>query len=132
MDEILLLPKIRKIQESMKKISSNTQTPPKSNLVTFEEKFATVIKPVNVVENKAESNKKSPAECDMGYDIIEDIKKTKENISLFEMCNFPKKRIKLLEAFDPQPSKSQDDIQSDEEINEVSIGGNSKSQTFPF
>ena len=75
-------------------------------MVASKEKVTAVIKPVNFVENRAESNKKSPTECDMGYDIIEDIKKTKENISLFEMCNFPKKRIKLLEAFDPQPSIS--------------------------
>ena len=68
----------------------------------------------------------------MGYDIIEDIKKTKENISLFEMCNLPQQRKKLLEAFDPQPSTSQDEIQSDKEINEASIGGKSKSQTLPF
>ena len=33
MDEILLLPNIRKIQESMKKINSNTQTPPITDLV---------------------------------------------------------------------------------------------------
>ena len=68
----------------------------------------------------------------MGYDIIEDIKKTKENISLFEMCNLPQQRRKLLEAFDSQTSKSQDDFQSEEEIIESSIGGKSKSQTLPF
>ena len=68
----------------------------------------------------------------MGYDIIEDIKKTKKNISLFEICNLPQQRKKLLEAFDPQTSKSQDDVQSEEEITEASIGGDSKSQTLPF
>ena len=53
MYERLLLPKIREIQESMKKISCSTQMPPKSNLVTSKEKVTIVIKPVNVVENKA-------------------------------------------------------------------------------
>ena len=48
------------------------------------------------------------------------------------MCNLPQQRRKLLEAFNPQPSRSQDDIQSDKEINEASIGGKSKSQTLPF
>ena len=38
MDEILFLPKIRKIQESMKKISSNAQTPPKSDFLTTKDK----------------------------------------------------------------------------------------------
>ena len=37
-----------------------------------------------------------------------------------------------MEAFDPQTSKSQDDVQSEEEISEASIGGKYKSQTLPF
>ena len=81
-----------------------------------------ISKPVNVVENKTESTKKCPIECDMGYDIIEDIKKTKATISLFEMCNLPQQRINLLEAFDPKPGRSQDDIQLYKEINEANIG----------
>ena len=63
----------------------------------------------------------------MGYDIIEDIKKTKENISLFEMCNLPQQRKQILEAFDPQASKSQHDAQSEEDISEANIGEKSKS-----
>ena len=38
----------------------------------------------------------------MGYDIIEDMKNTKANIYLFEMCNLPQQRKKLLESFDAQ------------------------------
>ena len=49
MDESLLLPKIRKIQESMKKISSNTQTPLKSDLVTTKDKVIIVINAMKVV-----------------------------------------------------------------------------------
>ena len=78
MDESILLPKIRKIQKNIKKINSSTHTPPKSDLVTFKEKVIAVIKPRNAMENKIESNKKSPTECDMEYDIIEDIKKTRQ------------------------------------------------------
>jgi len=73
----------------MKKINSSTQTPPKSDLVTFKEKFTAVIKPENAMENKIESNGKISTECYMGYDIIEDIKKKTQQ------------RRKLLEAFDP-------------------------------
>ena len=32
----------------------------------------------------------------MGYDIVEDIKKTKANISLFELCNLPQQRKNIL------------------------------------
>ena len=68
----------------------------------------------------------------MGYDIIEDIKKTKANISLFGMCSLPQKKKKLMEELNPPTSKPQENIQSEEEINEASIGGNSKSRTLPF
>ena len=67
----------------------------------------------------------------MGYDIVEDIKKTKANISLFELCNLPQQRKKLLEAFDPQLSSTLGE-ELDTEINEASIGGKSKSQTLSF
>ena len=58
-----------------------------------------VSKPIKVSYNKVENNKKISIDGDIGYDIIEDIKKTKENISLFEMCNLPQQRKKILEAF---------------------------------
>ena len=48
--------------------------------------------PVKSTENKVENIKKNSNEHEMGYDIVEDIKKAKENISLFEMCNLPNKR----------------------------------------
>ena len=66
MDEILLLPKLRKIHESMKKISSNTQTPPIPNLVITRKKAPMVSKTVKVVESKMESSKKGSVEGDMG------------------------------------------------------------------
>ena len=43
------------------------------------------------------------------------------------MCNLPQKKKKLLEALDPQPSKTLDKVPLDKEINEASIGGKSKS-----
>ena len=54
------------------------------------------------------------------------------NISLFELCNMPQQRKKLLEAFDPQPNNTSETIESDTEINEARISGKSKSQTLPF
>ena len=68
----------------------------------------------------------------MGYDIIEDLKKKKENISLFELCNFPQQRKKLLDYFNPQPSSIPEAIESDDEVNEASIGEKSKYQTLIF
>ena len=116
----------------MKKIISTTQTTSNSNPFNIKYKNPVISKPVSTMENKTESNKKGLVEYDMGHDIVEDINKTKANIFLFELCNFPQQRKKLLEAFDPQPSSSQEDVESDKEINEASIGGKYKSQTFPF
>ena len=84
------------------------------------------------MENKSDNNKKSSVEPKMGYDIVEDIKKTKANVSLFEMCNLPQQKKKISEALDPQPSKNIDNVPLDKEINDSSIGGKSKSQTKPF
>ena len=130
--ESTLLPKIMRIQEKMKKFSSNTQTPPIPDLVITRQEAPAVSKNVNIAGSNIETNKKSSTDGDMGYDIVEDIKKTKANISLFEMCNLHQQRKKLLESFDTQTSKSQYDVQSEEEISEARIVGKYKSQTLPF
>ena len=65
--------------------------------------------PVKSLENKVENVKKNSTEHEMGYDIIEDIKKTKENISLFEMCNLPQQKEKLLKAHEERITKTQND-----------------------
>ena len=84
----------------MKKILSTTQTTPKSNPVNIKETTPVVKKLVKTMVNKKEGTKKFLVEHDMGYDIVEDIKKTKANIYLFELCKFPQQRKKLLEGFD--------------------------------
>ena len=40
--------------------------------------------------------------------------------------------MKFLEAFDPQPNSILEAIESDDEVNEVSIGGRYKSHTLPL
>ena len=68
----------------MKKIRNNTQTLLVPDLVITRQNAPIISKPVKAIETK-----KISTNCEMGYDIIEDIKKTKENISLLEMCNLP-------------------------------------------
>ena len=58
--------------------------------VIAKKKTQAVSKPTKDVDNNLENNKKRLEEPKMGYDIVEDIKKTKANVSLFEMCNLPK------------------------------------------
>ena len=52
MDERSILPKIKKMQENMKKIIITTQTTPKCDLVNIKDKIPAVSKPVKIVENK--------------------------------------------------------------------------------
>ena len=126
-DESLVLPKIKKIKENMKKILSTTQTTPKPNPINIKETIPVVNKPMKTVINKFEGTRQGLVEQDMGYDIVEDIKKTKANISLFKLCNPPKQRRKLMEYFDPQPNSSLEAIEFDTEINKASSGGKYKS-----
>ena len=87
-----LLPNIKNFQESMKRLDNKNQNPPIPEKVIEKQKAPTVSKPSKVVENKSDNNKKILVEPEMGYDIIEDIKKTKANVLLFETCNLPKKK----------------------------------------
>ena len=48
MDDKLILPKIRKIEEIMMKISSNNQTTSKSDLVSKKDKVPTVNAPIKI------------------------------------------------------------------------------------
>ena len=45
--------------------------------------------PVKPIEEKIDNVKKNLEEHNMEYNIVEDIKMAKENISLLEMCNVP-------------------------------------------
>ena len=92
-----LLPKIKRFQESMKNIASKNQNPLIPEKVIAKQKAQTISKETKVVENNSNNNnKKRSVEPNMGYDIVEDIKKTKESVLLFEMCNLPQQKNKIL------------------------------------
>ena len=58
---------------------------------------------------------------------MEDIKRAKANISLFEMCNMPQQKEILLKALETLEEKLPTDNQSEEEeIGEASVGGKPK------
>ena len=95
-EDNLILPKIKKLQENMKKMKNNTPTVNIPQFVISSQspkKFNMLIKPT---ENKAENFKKNLTEHEIVNDIVEDIKKAKANISLFEMCNLPQQKEKHL------------------------------------
>ena len=68
----------------------------------------------------------------MGYVIVEGIKKAKENISLFEMCNLSQQKEKLLKAIETPDEEPPSDNQPKEEIGEARVGGKSKYKTPTF
>ena len=96
----MIFPKIKKLQENMIKMKNNFQKVNIPEFVITSQNPKTVNIPVKSIENKVENVKKNTNEHEMGYDIVEDIKKTKENISLFEMCNLPQQKEKLLKALE--------------------------------
>ena len=70
----------------------------------------------------------------MDYDNVEDIKKVKANISLFEMCKVPQQKERLLKALEASNERlpANNRLKEEEEIGETSSGGNSKSKNPPF
>ena len=73
----------------MKKVQKNTTTDkiPKFTITSQDSKKINM--PIKPIEDKVDNVKKNLKAPEMGYDIVEDIKKEKENISLFEICNVP-------------------------------------------
>ena len=84
-----ILPKIKKLQENMKKIQKNTTTVKIPEFTISSQDLKKINTPLKPIEVKIDNVKKNLKETEMGYYIVEDIKKAKANISLFEMCNPP-------------------------------------------
>ena len=69
----------------------------------------------------------------MEYDIVEDIKRAKEIISLFEMCNVPQQKERLLKALEiPEEKLPTDNQPKEEEFGEASVGGKPKYKPHHF
>ena len=117
-----IIPKIKKLQKKMKKIQKNTTTVKIPEFTISSQNLKKISMPIKPVEDKVDNVKKNLKEPKMGYDIVEDIKKAKANISLFEMCNVPQQKEKLLKSLEV-PEK---------EIGEESVGGKSKYKTPAF
>ena len=68
----------------MKKIQKNTTTDkiPKITITSQDPKKINM--PVNPIEDKVDNVKKNLKATEMGYDIVEDIKKAKKNIPYFK------------------------------------------------
>ena len=84
-----ILLKIKRFQNNVKQFQKNTTT---DKILKFTITINTpnhINMPTNPIEEKINNEKTNFTEHRMEYDIVEDIKKVKANISLFEMCNVP-------------------------------------------
>ena len=88
--------------------------------------------PIKPIKDKVDNFKKNLKSPEMGYDTVEDIKNPKANILLFEMCNVPQQKEKLLKALEVPEEELPTDNQPEEEVVEASVGGKSKFRTPPF
>ena len=61
--------------------------------------------PIKPIEEKTDDVKKNLKEHKMEYDIVEDIKRAKANVSLFEMCNMPQQKERLLKSLETPEEK---------------------------
>ena len=127
-----ILPKIKKFQENMNKIRKNTIADKIPEFTITSQDPKQINMPVKPVEEKVDNVKTNLKEHKMGYDIVEDIKRAKANILLFEMCNVPQQKEKLLKALEVPEEELLTNNQFVEEIVEASVGGKARFKTPPF
>ena len=97
-EDNMILPKIKKLQENMKIIKNNSQKVNIPEFVITSQNPKKINVPIKSTENRVENVKKNSIKHEMGYDIVEDIKKAEANISLFEMCKSTPTKRKAVES----------------------------------
>ena len=105
-DESLLLPKIRRLQRNIKnKFQDESlagQIPEFTITIQDPKQNRMLPKPndENVSADKSQSTRQL-----IEYDIVEDLKKIKANVPLFEMCKIPQQKERLLKALETKGEK---------------------------
>ena len=90
----LMLPKIKKLQKNVKKFQKNSSANKIPEFTPTSQNPRQINMPTKPIEEKINNVKTNLTEHKMDYDIVEDIKRVRENISLFEMCNVPQQKKK--------------------------------------
>ena len=96
----LMLPNIKRLQRNIRKFQNNPSANkiPKFTITNQNPRQTNMFTKPN--EEKINNVKPNLTEHKMDYDIVEDIKKVRENISLFQMCKVPQQKEKLLKALE--------------------------------
>ena len=84
-EDKMILPKIKKLQENVKKIQKNTTTDKIPEFTISSQDPKKINMPVKPIEDKVDNVKKNLKAPEMGYDIVEDIKKARQ-ISHYLKC----------------------------------------------
>ena len=111
----LMLPKIKRLQKNVKNFQKNTSSNKILEFSNTSENLKQINMHTKATEEKINNVKANLTEHKMDYDIVEDIKKVRVNISLFEMCNVPQQKEKLLKALEISEEKLPTDNQPQEE-----------------
>ena len=130
----LILPKIKRLQRNVKKFQNKALADkiPEFIITSQYPKQNNMLAKPN--EEKMNADKPHPIEQQMDYDIMEDLKKIKVNVPLFDMCKVPQQKERLLRALkasdERMPANNQPE--EEEEIGETSSRGMSKNKHPPF
>ena len=93
-----MLPKIKRLQKNVKKFQNNSSANKIMEFTITSQNPRQINMPNKPNEEKINNIKLNLTGHKMDYDIVEDIKKVRANISLFEMCNVPQQKEKLLKS----------------------------------
>ena len=91
-EDRLIIPKIKRLQKNVKKFQKSTTANKIPEFTITSQNPKQINMPTKPIEEKINNEKMNLTEHKMDYDIVEDIKKVKANISLFEICNVPQQK----------------------------------------
>ena len=91
-EDSLILPKIKRLQRNVKKFQNKSLADkiPEFTITSQDPMQNNTLAKPN--EEKMNVDKPHPIEQQMDYDVVEDLKKVKANVSLFKMCKVPQQK----------------------------------------
>ena len=100
-----VIPKIKRLQKNVKKIQKSTTADKMPEFTITRQNPKKINMSVKPVEENIDNVKRNLEEHKMEYNIVKGIKRAKENISLFEMCNVPQQKENLLKSLEVPEEK---------------------------
>ena len=100
-DDSLLLPKIRRLQRNIKKKFQDKSLADKvpEFAISSQDPKQDRMQP-ELDKEKVNADKSLSIKQQLEYDVVEDLKKIKANVPLFEMCKVPQQKERFLKALE--------------------------------